>query len=127
MTNGNENIVGPDDDDGDEQESRAYRNPVYPKITRAQWVWLVAQTDQNCTDALDAVVFYKSLSKEARDFLRAADKTEIELIQSNLTFYSNSKIIWKFLWVGGGMLFAGLMGVLGFMKLFGEYISVKIK
>ena len=45
-------------------------HPHFPEITRAQWAYLSALTDQRITNSLEAADFISDLSKEAKDFLR---------------------------------------------------------
>lgn len=122
-----EYVVPPDEEDDDENNSAAFTRPVYPRITRAQWAVLVAMTDKNCTDLIEGAAFYSQLSKSAKDFLKAADDEKIETLNSNLTFYANSRIIWKFLWVGGATAFGLFIGITQLWKAFGEFFTVKIK
>lgn len=124
MPHRNEHLLS--DSDGDENSGFS-RPAVYPQITRAQWAYLRMLTDKNCTDAIDSVAFYSSLSKEAREFLKGADDDKVKLLNSQLQFYANSKVIWKFLLVGGGMLIGGFISVASVLKIFGEYLTVKIK
>lgn len=97
--------------------------PVYPKITRAQWAVLSAWTDQRCQNMMESADFVADLSPEAKEFLRKADKDKIEQLNSNLEFYSTSKAIWRFIWVGGSVL----VGAATLWKTLGEYITVKFK
>jgi hypothetical protein len=97
--------------------------PVFPQITRAQWAVLSAWTDQRCENMMEAADFVADLSPEAKAFLKSADKEKVEQLNANLDFYSTSKAIWKFLWIGGSML----VGVATLWKTLGDYITVKIK
>jgi hypothetical protein len=99
------------------------RPPAYPEITPAQWAVLSAWTDQRCENMMEAADFVADLSPEAKKFLRDADKTKIEQLISNLEFYSTSKAIWRFLWIGG----TGLVGIVTLWKTLGEYIRVTLK
>jgi hypothetical protein len=97
--------------------------PVYPEITRAQWAVLSAWTDQRCENMMEAADFVSDLSPEAKAFLKSADKKKIGQLNANLDFYSNTKAIWRFLWIGGSML----VGAATVWKTLGDYISVKLK
>ena len=44
--------------------------PHFPELTKAQWSYLEAITDQRITNALEAADFISDLSKEAKDFLQ---------------------------------------------------------
>jgi hypothetical protein len=101
----------------------AARPPVYPEITRAQWAVLAAWTDQRCENMMEAADFVSDLSPAAKDFLRSADEEKIKQLNSNLEFYTTSKAIWRFLWIGGSVL----VGVATLWKTLGEYVTVKIK
>ena len=127
MTEPNEHVIPPEDDEDDENNSLAFTRPVYPRITRPQWAVLVALTDARCKDILDGAAFYGSLSKEAKQFLKEADEEKVTLWNQQIKFYANSKVIWKFLLVGGGMLVSGFIAVAGIVKIFGDYFTVKIK
>lgn len=95
-----------------------HRYPAYPQITRAQWAVLSAMTDQRCEHMMEAMDFVADLSPEAKAFLKTADKEKIDQLNDNMHFYSASKTIWKFLWIGGGVVVAGLQA----WKTFGDYI-----
>ena len=123
----NEHVIPPDDKEDDEDASPAFQNPVYPRITRSQWALLNAMSTGNCKDMIDAAVFYGKLSTEAKEWLAKADAEKMSLLNSTLTFFANSKVIWKFLLVGGGMLAGGFITVAGVIKIFGDYFTVKIK
>lgn len=97
--------------------------PAYPEITRAQWAVLSAWTDQRCENMMEAADFVADLSPAAKKFLRDADEKKIKQLNSNLEFYTTSKAIWRFLWIGGSFL----VGVLTFWKAIGEYVTVKFK
>lgn len=84
-------------------------------------------THQRIATLLAAVEFYEDLSPEARTWLRKADKDKIDQLNSTLDFTHASKIIWKFIWVGGGMVVAAFVGFSSLWKTFGEYITVKFK
>lgn len=99
------------------------RPPTYPEITRAQWAVLSAWTDQRCENMMEAADFVADLSPEAKAFLKGADKDKIEQLNSNLEFYTTSKAIWRFIWIGGSML----VGIATLWKTVGEYITVKVK
>jgi mannose/fructose/N-acetylgalactosamine-specific phosphotransferase system component IID len=96
---------------------------TYPEITKAQWAVLEAMTDQRCANLLEAADFISDLSPEAKAFLKSADKKKIQSLNENIEFYSTSKAVWKFLWIGGG----AIMALLAAWKTLGDYISVKIK
>lgn len=100
-----------------------FEAPVYPHITKAQWAVLSMMTDQRCANMMEAVDFVADLSAEAKEFLKSADKVKIEKLNANLEFFATSKAVWKFLWIGGGMM----MTVLAVWKTLGDYITVKIK
>lgn len=122
-----EYVIPPESDDDDEQSSAAFSRPVYPRITRSQWSVLVALTDAECSNIIAAAAFYSQLPKAARDFLKDADDDKIDALKNQMTWFSNAKVIWKFLLVGGGMLFGGFIAVTQFIKVFGDYVSVKLK
>lgn len=106
-----------------EADSPASNGPTYPHITRAQWAVLSAWTDQRCENMMEAADFISDLSPEAKKFLRDADKTKIEQLNSNLEFYATSKAIWRFFWIAGSVLVGGAT----LWKTLGEYITVKLK
>jgi hypothetical protein len=106
-----------------EDDEGGHGRPVFPQITRAQWAVLSAWTDQRCENMMEAADFVADLSPAAKKFLRDADEEKIGQLNANLDFYSTSKAIWKFLWIGGSML----VGVATLWKTLGDYITVKIK
>lgn len=101
--------------------------PFYPEITEEQWSILSAMTPQRCTNMMEAMDFYSDLSPEAKAFLKAADKTKIEKLNAQLEFFEASKTIWRFIWIGGGMLLAVVVGFTQLWKTFGEWFTVKLK
>jgi mannose/fructose/N-acetylgalactosamine-specific phosphotransferase system component IID len=101
--------------------------PAYPEITRAQWAVLSAWTDQRCEHMMEAADFVADLSPEAKKFLRSADKEKIEQLNSNMEFFATSKSVWKFLWIGGGVIVAVIVGASQAWKAFGEFFTIKIK
>lgn len=93
-------------------------------VQEAFWVGL---TDQRVANLWSVADDWADLSLEAKTWLRRADKEQIEKLNSTIEFMSASKIIWKFLWVGGGMVIAAFVGFTTFWKAFGEFFTVKIK
>jgi mannose/fructose/N-acetylgalactosamine-specific phosphotransferase system component IID len=104
-----------------------YQPPIYPEITKAQWAVLAAMSDQRCEHMMEAMDFVSDLSPEAKDFLRTATKEKIEQLNNNMDFFANSKAVWRFLWIGGGILVAFIVGLSQIWKTFGEYFTLKIK
>jgi hypothetical protein len=98
-------------------------HPVYPEITPAQWAVLSAWTDQRCENMMEAADFVADLSPAAKKFLREANEEKIGQLNSNLEFYSTSKAIWRFLWIGGSVL----VGLATLWKTLGEYVRVSLK
>ncbi len=84
------------------------------------WVGMTAQRVANMWDAAD---FIADLSPDAKEWLRKADKKKIEQLNANIEFYSTSKAIWRFLWIGGSVV----VGLATMWKTVGEYITVKFK
>jgi hypothetical protein len=101
--------------------------PEYPEISRAQWAVLSAWTDQRCEHMMEAADFIADLSPEAKDFLKGADKEKVKKLNEQLAFYSASKTIWRFLWIGGGVIVGIIVGATQVWKAFGEYFTVKFK
>ncbi len=93
------------------------------EMTDVQEAFLVGMTDQRAANIWDAADFIADLSPEAREFLLSADKEKIKQLKENMEFYSTSKAIWRFFWVGGSML----LGLVTLWKTIGEYITVKLK
>jgi mannose/fructose/N-acetylgalactosamine-specific phosphotransferase system component IID len=108
-------------------QSDIIRPPVYPEITRAQWAVLSAWTDQRCIHMMEAADFVADLSPEAKNFLKNADEKKIKELNANLEFFSTSRAVWKFIWIGGGILISLVIGISQFIKIAGDYITVKIK
>ncbi|EJN15676.1 hypothetical protein PMI42_00693 [Bradyrhizobium sp. YR681] len=101
--------------------------PEYPQITRAQWAVLSAWTDQRCENMMEAADFVADLSPEAKDFLKGADGDKIKQLNEQLAFYSASRTIWRFLWIGGGVVLGIVVGVSQLVKAFGDHFTVKFK
>ena len=108
-------------------EERNWRQPTYPEITHAQWAVLSAMTDQRCEHMMEAMDFYADLSPEAKNFLKSADKNKISELEDNLNFFHTSKAIWRFVYIGGGMLVGGFVLFGQFWKTFGDYFTIKVK
>src|SRR5258708_20548384 len=106
---------------------RVIRPPTYPEITEAQWAVLSAWTDQRCENMMEAADFVADPSPEAKKLLREADKEKIKQLNSNMEFFATSKAVWKFLWIGGGIIVGILVGAPQFWKTFGKYFTVKLK
>lgn len=101
--------------------------PVYPQITRAQWAVLLAMTDQRCEHMMEAMDFVADLSPEAKNFLKTADKSKIDELNSNLEFFATSRAVWKFIWIGGGIVISLVVAVSQLIKVMGDYLTVKFK
>lgn len=101
--------------------------PQYPEITRAQWAVLSAWTDQRCEHMMEAADFIADLSPEAKEFLKGADGAKVKKLNEQLAFYSASKTIWRFLWIGGGMMTGLILGISKLWEAFGEHFTVKLK
>jgi hypothetical protein len=104
-----------------------HKPPVYPEITEAQWAVLSAWTDQRCAHMMDAADFIADLSPEARSFLLGADKEKIKALNNNMDFFANSKAVWRFLWIGGGIVVAFMVAIAQAWKTFGDIFTIKIK
>lgn len=76
---------------------------------------------------MEAADFVADLSPEAKKFLKEADKEKIAQLNSNMEFFATSKAVWKFLWIGGGILVGAIVGASQLWKTFGEYFTVKLK
>ncbi len=96
-------------------------------MTDVQSAFISGLTDQRVANIWSAADDWADLSPEAKAWLRNANKDKIEQLNSTIEFMNASKIIWKFLWVGGGMILAAFVGFTTFWKTFGEYFTVKIK
>jgi mannose/fructose/N-acetylgalactosamine-specific phosphotransferase system component IID len=92
-------------------------------LTDVQQAFWVGMTDQRAANIWDAADFIADLSPEAKEFLRKADKDKIKQLNANLEFYSTSRAIWRFLWIGGSVL----VGAATLWKTIGDYITVKIR
>ena len=104
-----------------------FHQPKYPEITQEQWSVLQAMTPQGCTNLLEARDFVADLSPEAKKWLRMADKEKIDQLNSTINFNSSSKIVWRFFYIGGAMIFSAFVGFKVILMTFGEYFMVKIK
>lgn len=99
----------------------------HDELTDVQAAFIEGLTDQRVANMWAAADDWADLSPEAKEWLRRADKEKISLLNAQLNFYANSKVIWKFLLVGGGMLLTGFLSVAGVIKIFGDYFTVKFK
>lgn len=97
------------------------------EVTDTQEAFWVGLTHQRVANLWAVADDWADLSPEAKAWLRRADKEKIEQLNSTIEFMSASKIIWKFLWVGGGMILAAFVGFTTLWKTFGEFFTVKIK
>jgi hypothetical protein len=104
-----------------------FRQPKYPEITQEQWTVLQAMTPQGCANLLEARDFVADLSPEAKDWLKKADKEKIAELNSTISFNTSTKIIWRFFYIGGGMVVAAFVAVKMFWTTFGEIFTVKMK
>lgn len=84
-------------------------------------------TTQRVINLAASADFFEEISPEAREWLRKADEEKILKLNSTIEFMTASKIIWKFLWVGGGMIVAAFAGFSVIWKTFGEFFTVKLK
>lgn len=83
-------------------------------------------TDQRVANMWDAADFIGDLSPEARSFLRTADKKKIEQLESHINFMNAASIIWKFLWVGGAMIFGVFVGINQLWEAFSKWFKVTV-
>jgi mannose/fructose/N-acetylgalactosamine-specific phosphotransferase system component IID len=101
--------------------------PVFPELTEAQFAVLNALTDQRCANMMEAMDFVSDLSPEAKAFLKSADKDKIQKLTDNMTFFATTKAVWRFLWIGGGVLLGFVVGLSQLWKEFGDHFTVKLK
>ena len=100
-------------------------NPIPDSETQRDfWKMMTVQRVANMAAVADD---WADLSPEAKGWLRKADKEKIEQLNSTMEFMTSSKIIWKFLWVGGSMIVGAFVGFKVFWTTFGEYFTVKFK
>jgi hypothetical protein len=95
--------------------------------TEAQKAFWKMMTVQRIANVVASADFYQNLSPEAKRWLLKADKQKISQLNSTVDFMNASKIIWKFLWVGGAMVGGAFIGVSQFWKALKEFIVVQIK
>ena len=96
-------------------------------LTDVQAAFIAGLTDQRVANIWLVADDWADLSPEAKAWLRRADKDKIDQLNSTIEFMNASKVIWKFLWVGGGMAVGAFVGFTAFWKAFGEFFTVKIK
>jgi hypothetical protein len=101
--------------------------PVFPQVTRSQWEVLSALTDQRCVNLMEAMDFVADLSPEAKHFLLKADKEKIDQLNDTMSSYINTRTVWRFLLIGGGVVVSFVTAASVFFRTFSEYITIKWK